>query len=223
MKAITPKKIAVVLSGCGNKDGAEITEAVSLIVALSEKGADVTFFAPDKEMAPLNFLTGERSKTETRNIMTEAARITRSKMQDLNSLVASDFDGLALPGGYGAALELSTWATKGSACEVLPELSKAILDFHKQSKPIAAICIAPTIVAKVLGKHGVTVTIGNDKETAQEIRKTGAQHEDCPVTDYITDRSAKVITTPAYMYSEAKPHEVFMGIRSLVGEFLEMA
>lgn len=221
--AATPKKIAVVLSGCGNKDGTEITEAVSLIVALSEKGAQITYFAPDKEMAPVNFLTNERSKMEKRNIMSEAARITRSQIQDLNSLVASDFDGLALPGGYGAALELSSWASKGSSCEVLPELSKAIVDFHKQSKPIAAICIAPTIVAKVLGKHGVTVTIGNDKETAQEIRKTGAEHADCPVADYITDRATKVVTTPAYMYGNARPHEVFTGIRGLVGEFLEMA
>lgn len=221
--ANTPKKIAVVLSGCGNKDGAEITEAVSLILALSEKGARVTYFAPNTEMAPVNFLTNERAKTEKRNIMVEAARITRSQIQDLNSLVAADFDGLALPGGFGAALELSTWATKGAACEVLPELSSAIVDFHRQSKPIAAICIAPTIVAKVLGKHGVTVTIGNDQETAGEVRKTGAQHEDCPVTDYITDRATKVVTTPAYMYGAATPFEVFTGIRGLVAEFLEMA
>lgn len=221
--AVKGKKIAVVLSGCGNKDGAEITEVVSLIVALSEKGADVSFFAPDQDMAPVNFLTNERSKTEKRNVMIEAARITRSQIQDLNSLVAADFDGLALPGGFGAALELSSWGTKGAACEVLPDLAKTITDFHQQSKPIAAICIAPTLVAKVLGKMGVTVTIGNDRETAQEIAKTGARHEDCPVTDYITDRSTKVVTTPAYMYGNAKPHEVFQGIQGLVGEFLEMA
>jgi enhancing lycopene biosynthesis protein 2 len=136
------KKIAVVLSGCGNKDGTEITEAISLIVSLSQAGAELTYFAPDEEFAAKNFLTDEAEK-EKRNMMIESARITRSEMNDLTSLVAADFDGLALPGGFGAALNLSTWATKGAACTVNEDLAKVITDFHAQSKPIAAICIAP--------------------------------------------------------------------------------
>jgi hypothetical protein len=32
-----------------------------------------------------------------------------------------------------------------------------------------------------------------------------------------------VITTPAYMYDEAKPHEVFKGISGLAKELVEMA
>lgn len=216
------KKVAVVLSGCGNKDGAEITESISLILALSERNAEVTFFAPDTEIQPLNFLTNQPLH-EKRNVMVEAARITRSQIQDLGSLVAQDFDALALPGGYGAAKVLSTWATQGSKCEVLPDLKKVILDFHKQSKPIGAICIAPTLVAKVLGSQGVHLTIGNDKETAQEIEKTGAKHVECPVDDFVTDRNMKVITTPAYMYGQATPFQVYTGIRALVQELIEMA
>lgn len=216
------KKIAVVLSGCGNKDGSEITEAISLILALSEKKAKITFFAPNFDFSPLNFLTNE-TLPNSRNVMVEAARITRSDIQDLNSLVAADFDGVAFPGGYGAAKVLSNWATKGSACTVLEDVSRVILDFHKQSKPVAAICIAPVLVAKVLGSQGVNLTIGNDRETAQEILKTGAKHVDCPVTDFVTDRSAKVITTPAYMYGSATPFEVYTGIRGLVAELIEMA
>lgn len=216
------KKIAVILSGCGNKDGSEITEAVSLIISLSSAGAQMTFFAPNQEFTPKNFLTNEPLK-EKRNLMTEAARITRSQMQDLKSLNANEFDGLAFPGGFGAALYLCNWAEAGSKCQVHPDVEKAILDFYNQSKPIAAICIAPVLVAKVLGSHSVTVTLGNDPETIKEIEKTGAQHEICPVTDYITDREHKVITTPAYMYGEAKPHQVFQGISGLVKEFIEMA
>lgn len=216
------KKIAVVLSGCGNKDGTEITEAVSLIIALSQEGAQCTFFAPNIDVTAKNFLTNQELK-EKRNIILEAARITRSQIEDLKNLQPVHFDALALPGGYGAALHLSDWAQKGSQCHVLPELEKALLDFHKQSKPIAAICIAPTLVAKVLGPQGVSVTIGHDKETAAEIRKTGAQHIDCPVEDYVSDREHKVITTPAYMYDEAKPHQVFRGISGLAKELVEMA
>jgi enhancing lycopene biosynthesis protein 2 len=216
------KKIAVVLSGCGNKDGAEITEAVSLMIALSAAGAQMTFFAPNQEFTPKNFLNNEPLK-EKRNIMVEAARITRSQMQDVETLNADQFDGIAFPGGYGAALHLSNWAEAGAKCKVNPAVEKAILAFYNQSKPIAAICIAPTLVAKVLGSKGVSLTIGNDAETSKEIEKTGAQHEDCPVTDYITDREHKVITTPAYMYGSAKPHEVFQGISGLAKEFMEMA
>jgi len=216
------KKIAVVLSGCGNKDGAEITEAVSLMIALSAAGAEMKFFAPNQEFTPQNFLRNEPMK-EKRNIMVEASRISRSEIQDIKDLKADAFDGLAFPGGYGAALHLSNWAEVGAKCQVNPSVEKAIRDFYSQSKPIAAICIAPTLLAKVLGAEGVSLTIGNDEETATEIEKTGAQHETCPVTDYITDREHKVISTPAYMYDDAKPHEIFQGISGLVKEFIEMA
>lgn len=216
------KKIAVVLAGCGNKDGTEITEAVSLIVALSQAGVAMTFFAPDKDYTPKNFLTNE-PLGEKRNLMLEAARITRSRIVPLDELNASDFDGLALPGGFGAALHLSTWATEGAKCSVLPALDKAIREFHAQSKPIAAICIAPAVVARVLGSRKVTVTLGNDPEVAGEIAKTGAQHETCPVDDYLTDRLHKIITTPAYMYDDAKPHQIWGGISGLAREFVEMA
>lgn len=214
------KRIAVVLSGCGNKDGTEITEAIALIVGLSQAGADMKFFAPDRDFQAKNFLTD--APIEKRNMMLESARITRSQIQDLKSLDAKDFDGLAFPGGYGAALNLSTWGLKGAACEVLPEVEQAIRSFHLQGKPIAAICIAPVLLAKVLGSK-VTVTIGEDKETIAEIQKTGARHENCPVEDFVTDREGKVVTTPAYMYGQAKSHQVFNGIQGLVREFVEMA
>lgn len=103
-----------------------------------------------------------------------------------------------------------------------PEVEKTIKAFYSQSKPIGAICIAPALIARVLGEHGVTVTIGNDKETAQEIGKTGAQHVECAVDDYVTDRERKVITTPAYMY-DAKPNQVFTGVRKAIKELVEMA
>lgn len=215
------KKIAIILSGCGNKDGTEITEAVSLIVNLSMAGAEMQFFAPNSEFIPKNFLTDEQMP-ERRNIMVEASRISRSQMRDLCSLNPNEFDGLAFPGGFGAALHLSNWGQEKSKCQVHPHVEKAIQEFYKQSKPIAAICIAPALIARVLGSRGVTVTLGTNLDDAKEIEKTGAQHVDCPSTDYITDREHKVISTPAYMHS-AKPHEIFEGISGLVKEFIEMA
>jgi len=216
------KKIAVVLSGCGNKDGAEITEAISLLVNLSQSGAEYMCFAPNQEFQTVNFLTNQ-PLPEKRNALLEAARIARSEVQDLKTLDVKKYDALAFVGGYGAAKNLSDWAEKGAKCTVLPEVEKPIKEFYDASKPIAAICIAPVLLAKVLGPQRVTVTIGDDKETIAEVLKTGAQHEVCPVDDYVTDRETKVITTPAYMYGNAKPHEVFKGIAGLVKELVEMA
>lgn len=216
------KKIAVVLSGCGHKDGSEITEAVSLLISLNQAGAETFCFAPDIDFTVTDHVT-DQSPTEKRNVLHESARIARGNIKSLSELKAQDYDAVAFPGGFGAAKNLSTWASQGSACEVNPEVRRVILEFFEASKPIGAICIAPVLLAKVLGHKNVTVTIGNDPDTAAEIKKTGASHEDCPVDDYISDRETKVVTTPAYMYGDAKPHEVFKGIFGLAHELVEWA
>ncbi|AFY00269.1 isoprenoid biosynthesis glyoxalase ElbB [Bdellovibrio bacteriovorus] len=216
------KKIAVVLSGCGHRDGSEITESVSLLIGLHQAGAEVHCFAPDIQIPITNHINGE-AQNEKRSLLTEAARIARGDIQSLDKLHAKDFDAVVFPGGYGAAKNLSNWAEKGAQCDVNPDVKRVILEFHSASKPIGALCIAPVLVAKVLGDKKVTVTIGDDAATAAEIQKTGAIHEECPVNDYITDRERKVVTTPAYMYGDAKPNEVFAGIFGLAHEIVEWA
>lgn len=215
------KKVAVVLSGCGFKDGSEITEAVSALIALSELGADYEVFAPDIDSPVTDHLTGRSNGT--RKVLTEAARIARGKIKNLKDLQSKNFEAVVFPGGFGAATVLCGFGTTGANCEVHPDVQKVIEGFYSEEKPIAGICIAPALIARVLGKKGITVTIGNDKDTAAEIRKTGALHESCAVEDYVTDREHKIITTPAYMYDEAKPHQVFKGIRRALKELVEMA
>ncbi len=215
------KKIAVVLSGCGYLDGSEITEAVSLLIALNQAGAETFCFAPNIDVPAMDHKSGQSA--EKRNVLQESARIARGKVQDLAELDEKNFDAVAFPGGYGAAKNLSSWATEGAKSQVLPAVEKVILDFYKASKPIGAMCIAPVLLAKVLGNKKVTLTIGNDAATAAELAKTGAVHEECPVDDYITDRETKVVTTPAYMYDDAKPHEVFKGIFGMAHELVEWA
>ena len=197
------KKIAVILSGCGYQDGSEITEAVSALICLNQTKAQVVCFAPQ-------------------NKLEESQQISRGQTKDLSGLNPSEFDGLLMPGGYGAAKHLSDWATKGAKCTVLPDVERVLKAFYEDQKPIAAICIAPAVVARVLGKKGIAVTIGNDEQTAAEIVKTGAIHEVCPVTEYISDRDHRILTTPAYMY-EAQPYEVFTGISKMIREFVEIA
>jgi enhancing lycopene biosynthesis protein 2 len=216
------KKIAVVLSGCGYLDGTEITEAVSTLICLSELGADVKCFAPSVEFQAFNHFD-KTDAGQTRNSLIESARIARSEVSNITELKEKDFDAVVFPGGFGAAKNLSDWATKGSAAYINKEVSRVIRQFHKAIKPIGAICIAPAVVAKVLGEENVTVTIGEDTVTAAEIEKTGARHSKCAVDDYISDRDHKVLTTPAYMYENAKPSEVFNGIRRMLIELVEMA
>lgn len=215
------KKVAVVLGGCGFKDGTEITEAVSVIVSLSELGAELQFFAPDREFVVKNNITAEPTG-EKRNMLIEAARIARGKILPIAKLHANDFDAVVFPGGFGAATNLCTFAMDGAKGSVLPEIEKVIHEFHKQSKPIGGVCIAPAILALALGKVGVSLTVGEDGGAAANIKKTGADHVVCAVDDFVSDRANKVVTTPAYMY-EAKPHQVFKGIRLAMQELYEMA
>jgi enhancing lycopene biosynthesis protein 2 len=220
------KRIAVVLAGCGHKDGTEITEAVSTLVALSETGVSYKVFAPDMSFPVTNHAANDMvaRAEDARNVLIESARISRGDIQSLRELSSKQFDGLVFPGGFGAALHLCSWAKTGANCEVHPEVERIVKEFYIEQKPIAAICIAPALLARVLGKEKITITIGrNDKITTAEIEKTGALHEDCDVTDYVTDRDHKIVTTPAYMFGDAKPFEVFTGIRKAIREFVEMA
>ena len=214
------KKVAVVLSGCGFLDGTEITEAVSTLISLSELGAEATCFALNEDAPSTDHAT--KAPQGSRNMLSESARIARGNAKDLTTLQEKDFDAVVFPGGFGAALNLSDWGKVGAKAKPHREVTRVIRAFHKASKPIGAICIAPTLVARILGSENVNVTIGNDPATAAEITKTGAEHVQCAVTDYVSDRDHKVLTTPAYMY-EAKPHEVFQGIRRMIGELVEMA
>jgi len=203
------KKIAVVLSGCGHRDGSEITEAVSTIIGLSMAGAHVDFFAPNLMV-------------DNRNMLIESNRITRGRTIDLTELNPLHFDALIFVGGSGAAKNLSNWATQGAKCTVMNEVGLAIEAFYSQGKPIGAICIAPVLLAQILGKHHISVTIGDDQETIQEIEKTGAQHVVCAVSDFVVDNAHKIVTTPAYMY-DAPAHLIFKGVNGLTNEIVKMA
>lgn len=219
------KCIAVVLAGCGHKDGTEITEAVSALIALSEAGVSYKIFSPDLDFSVVDPLAETLVRTnETRNTLVEAGRIARGEISDIKNLRTNEFDGLVFPGGFGAAIHLCSWAQTGAVCEVQPEVERVIREFYSAEKPIAAICIAPALIARVLGKNGITVTLGkNDKVTSAEIAKTGAVHEECDVKDFVSDREHRIITTPAYMFGDAKPFDVFTGVRKAIRELVEMA
>jgi enhancing lycopene biosynthesis protein 2 len=216
------KKVAVILSGCGYLDGAEITEAISTLVAIGQNGAEYRIFAPNKDVPETNHLTN-KATGQTRNVMQEAARIARGDIQPLESLKSQDFDALAFPGGFGAALHLCNFAEKGSSGDIDPQVKRVVNEFHDSGKPIAAVCISPAIMALAFGNKGVNITIGDDKGTASELEKTGAKHSNCDVERFVVDTANKIITSPAYMDGTAKPHQIFSGVSGAIKELIKMA
>lgn len=191
------KKFAVLLSGCGVFDGAEIHEATLTLLAIKKLGADYEIFAPDiPQHHVINHITGEEM-SEKRNVLIESARIARGVIKNLSEFKAEDFDAIIFPGGFGVAKNLSSFAFKGANSEVNKDVSSAIKNMHKLNKPIGALCIAPAVIAKVLGK--IEVTIGQDKGTSEQIEKTGATHINSTHGEVIIDEKNKIFSTPCYM------------------------
>lgn len=216
------KRVGVILSGCGFQDGAEIHESVLTLLALDRAGCEVLCFAPDVDQTTvIDHATGEAA-TETRNVLKEAARIARGEIRDLKAADAAELDALVLPGGFGAAMNLCDFATKGADGTVDEDLKTLLRAMHDAKKPIGAICIAPGAVALALGDKGPTLTIGTDAGTAQAIEACGAVHQDCPVDDCVVDEEQKIASTPAYMLGPSIAH-VAKGIDRCVTAVVEMA
>jgi enhancing lycopene biosynthesis protein 2 len=218
-----PTKVAVVLAGCGYLDGAEIHESVITLLALDRAGAEIVCAAPDVDQAHVvNHAAGEPAAGEKRNVLVESARIARGAIVDLAKLDAKDVDAAILPGGYGAAKNLCTWAFAPDACEVNPEVARFVRDVHAARKPLGFICIAPVIAARVLGAEHPQLTIGTDSGTAASIEKMGGRHVACQVRDCHVDRERRIVTTPAYMLA-GRISEAADGIEKLVKAVLELA
>lgn len=216
-------KVGVLLSGCGVHDGSEIHEAVLTLLALDQRGAQAVCCAPSVVAPVVDHLT-KKPTGESRNVLHESARIARGDIRDVAKVSAEELDALILPGGFGAAKNLSTFASEGARCHVLPAVEKLVGDMLAAHKPVGAICVAPATLARIAGARGVAakLTIGDDAGTAGAIVAMGCVHENRPVTEITTDAEHRIVSTPAYMLGRG-PAEVFEGIRKLVDKVLEMA
>ncbi|MCG3181867.1 MAG: Glyoxalase ElbB [Phycisphaerae bacterium] len=218
------KRVAVVLSGCGFLDGAEIHEAVITLLHLDRAGAEIVCCAPEIPQADVvNHVCKEKQAGEKRRVLIESARIARGRIKPLSEVSAGAVDAVILPGGFGAAKNLCTFAAAGPACEVNGDVARLLRDARKTGKPIGVICIAPVVAAKVLGgvEPKVSLTIGNDAETAKAIEAMGARHVNCAVDQIVTDEANKIVSTPAYMLARG-PADVDAGVGKLVAKVLQL-
>lgn len=207
-------RVGVILSGCGVFDGSEIHEAAATLIALAQHGIEYQCMAPDREFEVIDHRT-QKPTGEKRNVLTESARIARGEIVDLKGVKGTDYDAFFLPGGFGAANNLCSFATQGADCSVDPQVERVLREAHAAGKPLGFICIAPALGAKVFGGEGVKLTIGHDKDTAAAVGKTGAKHVAADAEQIVVDEKHKIVSTPAYM--EAKnPAQAFAGISALV-------
>ena len=217
------KKVGVLLSGCGVNDGAEIHESVLTMLFLDKAGVEMILMAPNiDQMHVINHYTGQEME-EYRNVLVESSRIARGEIKDMAEVSGNDLDALIIPGGFGVAKNLCDYAMAGPECSVNPDVYRLIAELRLMNKPIGAICIAPVMMAKILGEQeeSANMTIGYDETTSTDIISMGSKHIDCPVTEMIIDEDKKIVTTPAYMEANSIK-EAADGIEQLIKKVLSM-
>ena len=217
------KKVGVLLSGCGVNDGAEIHESVLTMLFLDKAGVEMILMAPNiDQMHVINHYTGQEME-EYRNVLVESSRIARGEIKDMAEVSGNDLDALIIPGGFGVAKNLCDYAMAGPECSVNPDVYRLIVELRLMNKPIGAICIAPVMMAKILGEQeeSANMTIGYDETTSTDIISMGSKHIDSPATEMIIDEDKKIVTTPAYMEANSIK-EAADGIEQLIKKVLSM-
>jgi enhancing lycopene biosynthesis protein 2 len=219
------RKAAVLLAGCGHMDGAEIRESVLTLLALDQHGAEFQCLAPNAaQYHVVNHATGQVAENASRNILEEASRIARfGRCLDLAQADPGDYDALLLPGGFGVAKNHCNFAFQGAAAEVRPDVAAFVQAFFAAQKPVGAICISPALVALCLAKAGrkATLTLGDGRDIQAAMERLGHEFKSvASAREVVIDEALKLVTTPAYMFDEARLSEVWVGIERCVAEVL---
>lgn len=224
-------KIGVLLSGNGVFDGSEIHEAVFTLLAIDEHNAEAFCMAPDIEQHHvLNHITGQEMD-EKRNVLVESARIARGKITGLAGVSHSDIDALVIPGGFGAAKNLTDWAFKGPDGEILPHVKRIINEMVMNNKPVCGLCMGPTVIAMALSGSGISanLTVGTDLEPSpydipaisRGMEKAGATATMKSVKEIEVDEKNKIVTAPCYMM-EASVKQIRENIKMAIDAMFGM-
>lgn len=215
-------KVCVLLSGSGVYDGAELHESVLTLLALHEAGAEVMMAAPrGPQLHVVNHLTGEVAEGEVRDILVESARIARGEISALEQVSLDEMDAVVLPGGFGVAKNLCTFALDGPACTVHEEVARFLKEARAKEIPLGFACISPALAAAVF-REGI-LTVGRDDDGASDgLRAMGATAVACEVHEIVVDEVRKIVSTPAYM-TGTNLVELRAGLKGMVDQVLEWA
>jgi enhancing lycopene biosynthesis protein 2 len=221
---VTPThNAAVVLAGCGHRDGSEITEAATLLVALSAQGFGVQIFAPDRMGigGVINHRSGLSKASDHRNLLDEAARIARGQVRSFQEFVPASFDALLFAGGFGAASQLSNFSTKGKDAALAPDVAELMAGFYGPGKVLGALCIAPVLLglfAQSKGIKGLSLTLGDGsaRDAVAALDSWGVRHVPCHVRQACIDPEHRMVSAPAYMFGAASPADILCSSEALV-------
>lgn len=220
-------RVGVVLSGCGAGDGSEINEAVLTLYWIERNGGRPVCMAPDvvQERVVDHLKSARDMVAGPRGVLVEAARIARGRIRDIASVRDTDIDALIFPGGSGVISVLSNYAEKGVICDVHPEVARLLKAMLARRRPMGFVCVAPILAARVLGPSaGVRITFGSKAcEEAKHAAVMGADVRPCPLREVLVDQKNRVLSTPAFMYDEARLMDVGMSIERLVKQMMSLA
>jgi enhancing lycopene biosynthesis protein 2 len=169
---------------------------------------------------------------EKRNVLIESARIARGNIKALDDVKAEDLDALFIPGGFGAAKNINQWALKGPEGAINTQVKQLILNMIDAKKPVAGVCMGPTVIAKALEGSGIQaeLTPGTTEEKspydikgiADGMESIGAKSVMKTVREIAVDEKNKIVTAPCYNM-EATISEVHKNVKMAVDKLVELA
>jgi len=224
--------VGVLLAGSGVYDGSEIHEATFSMLSIKQNGGNYICYAPDKDqMHVVDHISGDEVEGETRNVLTESARIARGEVTDVAKANASLLDALVIPGGFGAAKNLNTWAVDGSSSSIDPNVRRLIIDLLAGGKPIVALCMGSTVVAKAVQGTGMVVkmTLGTTEEPSpydieqmhEGLKQVGADPQNATIDEIIYDEANRVITAPCYNMV-AEIDDIYNNVKMAIDKLFEI-
>eukprot|EP00477_Mikrocytos_mackini_P001021 GAHX01001097.1.p2 GENE.GAHX01001097.1~~GAHX01001097.1.p2 ORF type:complete len:215 (-),score=51.02 GAHX01001097.1:1195-1839(-) len=202
-----PKKVAIILSGCGRPSGSEIHETCSLIFSFSKLGFDISYFSIEGKDLENNI-----------DIYQDSNKLARGSVQNIKDLVVGNMDAIAFPGGPGAAQHLcnlkSLIKNPKSKFKLHGQVERVINEGMSLKKPMIFVCIAPVLVA-----NKAKVTLGPIKDTSMftAIKKFSKELHETTLDEVYVDKENRVISCAAYMI-EGKPIQIYKNIKKGVKE-----
>ena len=210
------KKVAIILSGCGTFDGAEPQESVCSILAIEEEGFSWTAFALDEDQQKVISHSDQKEIPIKRNMMAEAGRLTHGKIENLDHLKPEEFDIIWFPGGFGVASSFSNIIEKGVNATVHPKINQLIQKSNQLNKIIVGVCIAPAVIAKVLEKKRLTITLGESEEYYKVLISLGHDAKKCTCQSFVFDEENRIFSTPAFMNEDNNCAKMFSAMKKLL-------
>jgi enhancing lycopene biosynthesis protein 2 len=202
------------------------------LLAIAQAGHQYQCIAPDVLQHHVINHTNGAEMNESRNVFVESARIARGDIKKVSEISADDFDGLVMPGGFGTAKNITKWAFQGPDGPIIPEVKNLILAFAEVRKPIAALCMSPTTLAKAFegtafhAKLSVGTTEAPSpyeiEAISQGMSKVGAMPVMKSVEEIAVDSDLKIICAPCYMM-EASIVDVYENTRQAIAELIRLS